>query len=186
MLTNSNYKPTQSLRQAQADLRARVILSLSKYKGRGSFFCILFFMFFLSSCDPKRVFEKDEEIKNSIWNKEAKVHFEINISDTISAHNFYVNVRNADGYPYSNIYMFITTVFPDKKFSRDTLECILADESGKWLGSGLGDIWDNQILFKKGVRFPVQGTYRFTLEQAMRVDNLPMIMDVGLRIEKQQ
>ena len=69
-------------------------------------------------------------------------------------------------------------------YARDTIECILADNSGKWLGEGSGDIWDNQILFKKGVRFRKTGTYRFTLEQAMRVENLPLIMDVGMRIEK--
>ncbi|MBK9478712.1 MAG: hypothetical protein IPN99_07715 [Bacteroidetes bacterium] len=39
-------------------------------------------------------------------------------------------------------------------------------------------------MFKKGVRFRKTGTYRFTLEQAMRVENLPLIMDVGMRIEK--
>lgn len=146
---------------------------------------IVVFMLFISSCDPKRVFEKNQQISDDVWNSDEKPVFEVEIEDTTAAHNFYVNVRNADGYPYSNVYIFISTVFPNQKHSMDTLECVLADETGKWLGNGLGDIYDNQILFKKGVRFPVKGKYVFTMEQAMRTDGLPLIMDIGLRIEKQ-
>jgi len=80
--------------------------------------------------------------------------------------------------------LFIKTVFPNGKFSNDTLECVLADEKGKWLGTGLGDIYDNQIPFKRNVRFPMAGTYRFEIEQGMRTETVPLIMDVGLRIEK--
>jgi gliding motility-associated lipoprotein GldH len=68
--------------------------------------------------------------------------------------------------------------------SNDTLDCILADEKGKWLGSGIGDIYDNQIPFKRNVRFPLPGTYSFEIQQGTRKDDIPLIMDVGLRIEK--
>jgi gliding motility-associated lipoprotein GldH len=136
------------------------------------------------SCDSKRVFEKNIEIPQGIWNSKNLARFEVNITDTATPHNFYINVRNAGAYPYSNLYMFLETEFPDKVYSKDTIECILADNSGKWLGQGSGDIWDNQILFKKGFRFRKTGAYVFKLEQAMRVENLPMIMDIGIRIEK--
>ena len=55
---------------------------------------------------------------------------------------------------------------------------------GRWLGDGLGDIFDNRILFKEGVKFPQAGEYRFELFQAMRINPLPGIMDAGIRIEK--
>lgn len=67
---------------------------------------------------------------------------------------------------------------------RDTMECILANADGKWLGNGLGDIWDNKFLFKKNIKFQKPGTYEFVFNQAMRVDSLPMIIDAGLSIEK--
>ncbi len=137
------------------------------------------------SCDSKRVYEQNIDIPDYIWDKENPVYFEVPITDTVSLHNVYINIRNASGYGYSNIYLFLDTQYPDQKISRDTIECILADPSGKWLGDGSGDIWDNQILFKKNVRFKQAGTYKFRYEQAMRMPKLPMIMDVGLRIEKQ-
>lgn len=140
---------------------------------------------FIGGCDSKRVYESNVAIPNGIWNSANRAKFEVEISDTVTAHNFYINVRNAGSYPYSNLYLFLETEFPDKVYARDTIECILADNAGRWLGDGSGDIWDNQILFKKGIRFRKAGKYVFTLEQAMRVANLPMIMDVGMRIEKQ-
>ncbi len=138
----------------------------------------------LSACDASRIFEENKEIPSNNWESENIIKFAVPINDPSTAANFYINIRNADGYPYSNIYLFIKTIFPSGKFSTDTLECILADEQGKWLGKGLGDIYDNQIPFKRNVRFPISGTYLFEIQQGTRSDKLPLIMDVGLRIEK--
>ena len=146
---------------------------------------VLCISYFLTSCDSNRVFEENKEIKDYVWKADERIVFDITITDTVSPNNLYVNIRNADDYRYSNIYVFITTTFPNGKFSKDTLECILADDKGHWLGNGLGDIWDNQIPFKKNVRFPEKGKYTIALEQAMRMNELPQIMDVGVRIEKQ-
>lgn len=148
--------------------------------------CILFVLLFgFTACDSKRVYEQNIDIPKYIWDKDNPVYFDVEIKDTVSLHNVYINIRNASGYAYSNLYLFLDTKYPNNSMSRDTIECILADPSGKWLGDGSGDIWDNQILFKKNVRFKQIGTYKFRYEQAMRMPKLPMIMDVGLRIEKQ-
>lgn len=140
----------------------------------------------LYGCDANRIFEENKKLPDYIWSTDNKISFEVTIEDTVQAHNVYVNVRNASIYPFSNLYLFLTTRYPNGKLSRDTLECILADHTGKWLGDGSGDIWDNQILFKSNVRFPQNGTYTFEFEQAMRMKDLPGIMDVGLRIEKRK
>lgn len=144
----------------------------------------LLLLVLIVACDPNRVFDDNKTLSEGGWDKNDKAKFNVNISDTVSAHNVFINVRNADGYPYSNLYLFIHSKFPDGKIFTDTLECILADQNGKWLGDGLGDIYDNQILFKRNVRFKNSGLYTFELEHAMRLDKLPLIMDVGIRIEK--
>jgi gliding motility-associated lipoprotein GldH len=141
---------------------------------------------FLLSCDKARVFEENIDIPDNVWNQNDKVRFDVTIEDIESRYNFYINVRNAGSYPYSNLFLFMDTKYPDGFVSRDTLECILADESGKWLGDGSGDIFDNQILFKKNFKMKQKGNYVFVLEQGMRVKNLPLIMDVGIRLEKNE
>jgi gliding motility-associated lipoprotein GldH len=145
---------------------------------------LLLLAIFFSSCDRARLYEQNKSIPESGWSQTNILKFDVDIKDPSTPANFYVNVRNADGYPYGNIFLFVKTVFPNGKLSNDTLECVLADEKGKWLGTGMGDIYDNQIPFKRNVRFPLAGTYHFEIAQGMRIESVPLIMDIGLRIEK--
>lgn len=135
------------------------------------------------SCDNNRVFEDNYAITNEIWNRDSIVSFTVDITDTISVNNIYINIRNASEYPRSNIYLFVKTE-ANNSVVKDTFNCILADDNGRWYGSGLGDIWSHQMLYKKNVRFPNKGKYVFSIEQAMRISELPDIIDVGIRIEK--
>ena len=149
------------------------------------FFLLIISAFSIISCDKNRIYEKNKEIKNNNWNISDFKKFDVMIEDTLSLHKFYLNIRNTGDYKYSNIYIFITTSFPDNSIIRDTAQIILADKDGRWLGTGLGNIKDIRILFKKGIRFPQKGIYSFTIEQGMRDQNLEGIADIGIRIEKQ-
>ena len=87
----------------------------------------------------------------------------------------------------TGIYLFfLTTVFPDGNSLRDTIDCPLADYQGKWLGKGFGGVYDNRIIYMQRRRFPKPSEYKIILEQAMRVEDLPGITSVGIRIEKAQ
>jgi gliding motility-associated lipoprotein GldH len=135
------------------------------------------------ACDRSTVFEKNISIPEYRWDMNNVLRFEVEIKDTASAYNIYLNVRNGSNYPYSNLFLFMNTMAPGGMMARDTVELVLADETGKWLGSGIGSLRDSRILFKKNYRFPRAGTYRFSLQQAMRVNPLPEIADAGIRIE---
>lgn len=145
---------------------------------------LLLILVVLQSCDPGRVYEKNIKIPDGIWSKENVIPFEVMIEDTSSTHNLYVNIRNTSLYPTSNLYLFINTTAPSGHSVKDTVEVILADDRGKWLGSGLGDIWDLQQLYKQNIRFAQKGRYLFEYQQAMRAERLPFVLDVGLRVEK--
>ncbi len=152
-------------------------------RGRGLCF-FLFLALLFSACDSTRVFEENRKIEDNSWASGKSVTFLASITDTVSPHHVYINVRNASHYPFSNLFLFLTTTFPGGQIDRDTLEIMLASPDGKWLGEGLGDILDNRVLFKRNVSFPQTGEYRFEFVQAMRLDPLPGIMDIGIRIEK--
>jgi gliding motility-associated lipoprotein GldH len=139
---------------------------------------------FAGGCDPDRVFEKNTRIPDGIWNVEQPVRFELVVEDTIHPHNLYVNIRHTSLYPFSNLHLKIRTTAPSGDAVEDRFELTLADDRGKWQGSGLGDIWDFQQLYKRNVRFAQKGRYVFEYTQDMRPDHLPFILDVGLRVEK--
>jgi gliding motility-associated lipoprotein GldH len=130
------------------------------------------------------VYEKNKEIGKDGWDKGDIAKFNTEISDNSIPYNFYINIRNSNDYPFSNVFLFVKTLYPDGKMSVDTVECYLADLNGKWLGKASGRLVDNRILFKKNVIFPMKGMYSFEFEQAMRVDKLLGIEDFGIRIEK--
>ena len=145
----------------------------------------LFLLSLLALAGCKQVmFQESHEVSNKNWEVDQTFRFEVPVQDTMSSYDFYIDLRNGANYPYANIYMFVNTTFPSGKSARDTVECILADKRGKWLGDGLGDILDNHILFKENIRFPNSGTYVFEFEQGMREDALPAVLDVGISIEK--
>ncbi|MCF8463925.1 MAG: gliding motility lipoprotein GldH [Flavobacteriales bacterium] len=130
------------------------------------------------------LFQENKPIPNKTWEVGNTISFEVEVTDTMMGYDFYIDLRNEATYQYANIFMFVNTTFPSGKVSIDTVECFLADQSGRWLGSGLGDVLDNHILFKQNVRFPNQGTYTFGFQQGMRNEALPSILDLGITIEK--
>lgn len=129
------------------------------------------------------MFQQSEQIPNKNWEQERNISFDVEVLDTMKSFDFYIDLRTESTYSYANIFMFVNTTFPSGKTARDTVECILADKTGRWLGSGLGDIKDNHILFKENIRFPNAGTYTFEFEQGMREDQLAGILDLGISIE---
>ncbi len=152
---------------------------LLKYTG-----IIAIIYMFITSCDKAVVYEQYFKIPGNTWNNKNIIHFNVNIADTISPHNIYIDIRNRSQYFYSNIFMFITTYAPNGEFVRDTFEITLADDKGKWLGTGIGNVWSSQVPFHKNIKFPYRGIYMFDIEQAMWVEDLAHIVDVGLRVEK--
>jgi len=147
-------------------------------------FLVSLMAFILTSCDRNRVFDENKEIQNTVWNRHNIISFKVPVADTLSINKIFVNIRHSGQYEKSNMYLFINIIDPSGNKLRDTVNCILADDKGKWYGSGLGDIFSCQILYKNNISFPHSGNYTFELEQAMRMDNLKNVEDVGIRVEK--
>lgn len=136
----------------------------------------------LFSCSSNTVFNQSFDIPTSGWDKDTAVAFNVTIVDSMQNYDFGISIRNSTNYRYSNLYLFLTTEFPNGNISRDTLECILADIEGRWLGKGWGSTKENNILLNSNLRFPLTGDYRFLIQQAMRVDNLIGINSIGLSV----
>lgn len=149
-----------------------------------SIIVILTLSAFFYSCDSKGVFEQNVKVPNEQWNMDSMAVIRANITDTTKVYNVLVNIRNTTDYPNSNLYLFITTRSPLGAAVRDTIECTLANDMGKWLGNGFGRMRDNQFPYKKSVKFPVTGEYVFEIQHGMRAPSLKGIASTGIRIER--
>ena len=147
-------------------------------------FLIFIISFTFSSCNFSSIYNENVIVEDAKWQKDEAVRFEVMITDSLSNYNFYLNIRNTTDYRYSNLYVFLMTRFPNGNITRDTIECVLADTEGRWLGKGWSNLKENNILLKKQLQFPLNGKYVFFVQQAMRDDVLEGIHDVGLQINK--
>jgi gliding motility-associated lipoprotein GldH len=139
----------------------------------------------LAGCDSRTIYDNTKSIPDDVWKSDQIIRFDIPLEDTVNIYKFYINLRHTTSYRYANIFLFINTTFPDGTSARDTVECILADPSGKWVGKGISNIRDNQVLLRRGLRFPQKGKYIFEFEQAMREPELEGVINIGLRIVRE-
>jgi len=135
------------------------------------------------SCDSEMVYDQYMRTENGSWSWQDAMEFNVDISDTVSMHNIYLQVRHTVDYPLSNLYMFVHLKSPSGQHLKDTINLVLAAPDGKWTGKGNGNIRELMLLYRKQSKFRIPGTYVFTLEQAMREPELP-VSDLGLRIER--
>ena len=139
----------------------------------------------LCSCDPNKIYESNVKIPAEGWQHTDHARFEVEITDTITPCNIYINVRNNSKYKYMELWLFVDVYSPFGFMERDTAKIMLADHRGKWLGNGIGNKYDTRYFFRRNIRFPATGKFVFEYEQATRDELLPGIDDIGLRIEKE-
>ena len=156
-----------------------------KMKSVNPFFSLLVIVSLLvSACNSNKIYDSFEPIPGSVWNYNKPLEFKVSMNDTNQVYNIYLNLRHKSLYQMSNLFLFVTTKAPSGDMVKDTVEFLLADPSGKWYGSGLGDLLSYRRIYKRNIRFSQKGIYVFDLQQAMRVNDLPHITDAGICIEK--
>ena len=143
----------------------------------------LLFIMFLTSCDPDMVYDQYSQTGNGMWRWQDAKEFEIDITDTVSLNNIYLQVRHTVEYPLSNLYMFVHIKGPSGQLLKDTVNLVLATPDGKWTGRGASNLKEVRLLYRKNSKFSQSDTYTFTLEQGMRNPELP-VTDLGIRIER--
>ena len=141
------------------------------------------------SCDKKRVFDEYKSVKNE-WHKDSILKFDIPKLDASKKYNVFLNIRDNNNFPYSNIFLIVSLEQPNKKILVDTLEYQMANPDGTLMGEGFSDIKENKLVYKENMAFNQKGAYKITVQQASRqtgkvagVTKLNGITEVGVRIE---
>lgn len=138
----------------------------------------------LISCNQNGVYEHFVNIPEGIWDKGIVPHFTTTIEETIPAATIYLKIRHSDAYPYSNLKLKITTTLPNGGKNTEPFEVNIKNKDNKFVGSGMGDLWDLKIPLKQHTKLEA-GTYNFDINQTMADDFLPFIVDIGIKIEKE-
>ena len=145
---------------------------------------ILIALFALSACDRNVYYNENMRIDEKGWNMNDPLVFNLEADDTSNTFLCCLDIRNRNDYNYSNIYFYITPIYPDGSIAADTnIEFTLAERDGRWLGKENGRYVDGRYPFCY-FHFPQQGSYQFVVRHAMRDTLLPGIKNVGMHIER--
>lgn len=142
----------------------------------------LLVVFFLMSCNPNVVCDNSLRVANPTWHRDSVAQFTVDIVDTTLCYESAILIRNSGDYSYQNLWLFVTEIAPDSTIRRDTVEYYLADNYGRWLGSGIGSLYTSLYYYKEDLHYSQSGTYTYLIEQGMREDELRGITNVGIRI----
>jgi len=141
----------------------------------------------LWACSDNRVYEQVIDFDGQEWIISDKPSFEFQIDDANIKYNIFSDIRNAVSYPYARFYFTYylqdsSGVVIQKKLMG---EYLFNAKSGEPTGkSGIGDLYDHRFLLLQNYQFPRQGKYKIVFEQFMRMDTLPGIVAIGVRVEK--
>ncbi|HRF76337.1 MAG TPA: gliding motility lipoprotein GldH [Chitinophagales bacterium] len=145
---------------------------------------VIALLFILSGCEQSRVFDKNISLPKQGWFYDEAKTFEVEILDTAKSYNLYINVRHTDEYPYNNLWLKLTTTLPDGSVRENNVNIELSAATGEWSGNCVDGICYNSVLIQHNFSLPQKGKYVFSLEQDMRMNPIPYIMDIGIRVEK--
>lgn len=146
----------------------------------------LLMSFGIWQCKPSADLAQNADIPDAQWEISKSIRFEYYCNDTLNTKDILFTIRHTGQYPYSNLYLFVTTMAPNGNKQKDTVEFLLADSRGKWFGSGIGDIHSLQLIFKRNIRFGQLGRYIFYIQHGMREKKLQGITDVGILIKNSE
>ena len=150
---------------------------------KGATVIIGFFIFM--SCANKQGQEKYHVFHEEKWNTDSIVAISLSKVDTNSSYNMVLKVRHNTDYEYQNLFLFVD--FQDKI---DTIEVMLSEKSGRWIGRGFGDIKEQEILFRDQVLFSAEKQNKLFFEQAMRygdrkkINELKGIIAIGIGVNQ--
>lgn len=143
----------------------------------------------LSACQVSTsYYHKQVTIPAASWEEDFQPLFTVHIEDTAAYYQMYFLIRHDDAFPYANLWFRLAVKAPGDSVFRQgpRIEKELADQQGKWLGKGLGDVWEHRIPLSRTEMPPLAdtGLYEIRLEQIMRSNPLPSVLQVGLQLEK--
>ncbi len=149
-----------------------------------TFLPFAFFITFLFACGNDYFFEKTIKIPDASWSYENVLPFEFEVTDTTKAYQILLEVEHAGDFGFQNCYIQITTKFPNGEEKKQPVSLELAAQSGIWTGKCSGNDCTIEIPLQAKARFKQPGKHSIIVEQFMRVDPLPGIKAISLKIQR--
>ncbi len=118
------------------------------------------------------------DIPDRSWGYYNHLLFDICPEDSVVAGRLDLVVRHTNDYPFSNLYVEVTTEAAGQPTRCDTVSVELADVYGNWLGSGLGTSFQRSVTLDP--HFVIADSARVRVRHVMRLDPVAELEQIGV------
>lgn len=134
----------------------------------------------LAACSERHDnYARFEDIPPQGWPYGLTIDFNTPGVDSVQAHTIEVSVRHTSSYPFSNLWLEVK-VKEGNKFNIDTLEMLLSDSYGRWIGKGFGPTY--QMTAPLPDRYFITDSTQVFIRHIMRADTVRGIEQVGITL----
>jgi gliding motility-associated lipoprotein GldH len=147
-------------------------------------FPVLLLFAFSLSCTEGEAYYRFRHIDKGKWIRDSTICFPMDSLALQPGENYDVSIEitTSLSYPYRDLWLKVTHNFTDTLLRSDTVHFRIADDYGRWLGSGAGGL--NQLSLPLFSSLPLDTASRYVvhLQQAMEADPLPGIERIGIKV----
>ncbi len=133
----------------------------------------------LSGCDGAPAYDRYRPVSMAGWERADSVTFDVGPVDRPGTYPVEVGLRTGASFPFTGLCLVVkTSIHPSGKLRVDTLDCDLSAVAGKGVSRF-------QYAFPLGsLRLGAGDSLHVSVRHAMRMDPLPGVSDVGLRVAR--
>ena len=149
------------------------------------FLFIFLFILFLVSCNNEGVFYQYRHIDRGRWYSDSVIQFKIDATalNLGVPYDLSIEITSNGRYPYRDIWMQVAHNLTDTTLQYEKVHYFLADDFGRWLGDGVGGLY--QLSLPLYLSVPLDTTYHYVIQLKHIMDDNPLhgIEKMGLKLE---
>lgn len=145
----------------------------------------------LASCSQGEVYYRFHHVQHGKWCRDSLFLFNVDSTSIQPGkpYNLSIELSFNNAYPYQDFWLRVEhNLTVDSAFHVDTLHVRVADELGRWIGSGVGGLHQLSIVYPYVVRPAVRDSttgYRVTVAHYMDDNPLKGVEKVGIKLVRQ-
>jgi gliding motility-associated lipoprotein GldH len=146
---------------------------------------IIAIIFLSIGCNKIAVYEKITTLPQHSWKANEPLQFDIEITDTNSYYQLYYVLRHTNDYPFNNLFVQTKFTTPGDTAKMIQEEIVLTDGNKTWLGQRFNNVIEQRLASNSVLVKPTKpGLFTVQLTNIMRLNPLPNLMQVGVRVQK--
>lgn len=136
------------------------------------------------SCNQGEAYYQFRQIPQNKWSKNHELSFTLDSVSLNPQQNYAISIELSHNisYTYKNLFLYINHTLQDSVSVKDTLECMLVDDYGKWLGYGNGATRQLSVVYQTNQKIDTALHNEIIIRHAMQDIHLKGIEKIGLKV----